>query len=130
MLLYMADVENLTFHASDIPWGYKKSYVLDRTMRQKVPSARNRSNNILHSNSSNETNLTVVIENATTTNKILLTVPHCNKIDPLKRFLQLAACVLFRNKISLKEYQMQLPKSLCNNGATYHLARIAGSDPC
>ena len=62
-------------------------------------------------------------------NKILLTVPHCNKIDPLKKFLLLAACVLFRNKISLKEYQMQLAKSLCNNGATYHLARIAPSDP-
>ena len=125
----MADIEKLTSHASDVPWSYKKSYVLDRTMRQKVPSARNRSNNILHSNSSNETNLTVVIENATITNKILLTVPHCNKINPLKKFLQLAAYVLFRNKISSKEYQKQLPKSLCNY-ATYHLARIAGSDPC
>ena len=65
----MADIENLTSHASGIPWSYKKSYVLDRTIRQKVPSARNRSNNILHSNSSNETNLTVIIENATITNK-------------------------------------------------------------
>ena len=63
-------------------------------------------------------------------NKILLTVPHYNKIDPLKKFLQLAACVFLRNKISLKEYQMQIPKSLCNNGAAYHLARIAANDPC
>ena len=62
----MADIEKLTSHASDVPWSYKKSYVLDRTMRQKVPSARNRSNNILHSN---ETNLTVVIDNATIINK-------------------------------------------------------------
>ena len=65
----MADIENLTSHASGIPWSYKKSFVLDRTMRQKVPSARNRSKNILHSNSSNERDLTVVIENATITNK-------------------------------------------------------------
>ena len=65
----MADVENLTCHASGIPWSYKKSYVLDRTMGQKAPSTRSRSNNILHSNSSNETNLTVVIDNATIINK-------------------------------------------------------------
>ena len=65
----MADIENLTSHTPDIPWGYKKSYVLDRTINQKVSSARNRSNNILNNNSFNETNLTVVLQNVTITNK-------------------------------------------------------------
>ena len=64
----MTDIENLTSHPSGIPWSYKKSYVLDKTIRQKVPAARNRSNNVLHSNSSSETNLTRVLENATITN--------------------------------------------------------------
>ena len=65
----MADIENVTSHAPSIPWGYKKFYVLDKTIRQKVPSTKNRSNNILHNNSSNKTNLTVVLDNATITNK-------------------------------------------------------------
>ena len=63
----VTDIENLISQALGIPWSNKKCYVLDRTIRQKLPQARKRSNNILHSNSSPETNLTLVLENATIT---------------------------------------------------------------
>ena len=53
----------LAFH------GATRNPVLDKTIKQKVPSARNKPNNILHNNSFNETNVTVVLENATITNK-------------------------------------------------------------
>ena len=74
------------------------------------PYVRKRSNNILHCNSSNETNLAVVLENATiidtrpTSLTAKQTVPQYDKIHPLKKSLQLAACMLFRNKFLSKEF--------------------------
>ena len=43
-------------------------------------------------------------------NKLLLAVPQYDKIHPLKKPLQLVACILFRNKFLSKEFTKSITK--------------------
>ena len=136
---WLTSETHLTSHASIIPWNNNIFNVLDKSKRQGVTQARKRSNNILLSNSSNETNLTVVLENATiddtrttslASKQTIVGSTQYDKIDPLKKYSQLPACIISRNKLLSKDVTNLTTKIIlqywCNllfkkNGFKQHL---------